>query len=62
MASVKTAPPVIATDPEVEPRSKRRTFTGEFKARILAECDTAVAPGDIGRILRREGLYSSHLV
>ena len=62
MASVKTATPIIVTDPEVEPRSKRRTFSGEFKARILAECDAADAPGDIGRILRREGLYSSHLV
>jgi transposase-like protein len=49
-------------DPEVEPRAKRRSFTGEYKAKILSECDAATEPGDIGRILRREGLYSSHLV
>ncbi|MCB9684958.1 MAG: transposase [Alphaproteobacteria bacterium] len=49
-------------DPEVEPRAKRRSFTGEYKAKILAECDAATESGDIGRILRREGLYSSHLV
>lgn len=41
---------------------RRRTFTGEYRAAILAECDEASAPGIIGAILRREGLYSSHLV
>lgn len=65
------APPVVpdpgvadgeVVDPEVEPRAKRRSFTGEYKAKILAECDAATESGDIGRILRREGLYSSHLV
>ncbi len=49
-------------DPEVEPRPKRRTYTGEYKAKILEECDAATEPGQIGAILRREGLYSSHLV
>ncbi len=38
----------------------RRTFTAEYKLRILEEVDLAT-PGDIGAILRREGLYSSHL-
>lgn len=47
----------------VEPtRNGRRVFTGEYKAQILAECDAASKPGEIGAILRREGLYSSHLV
>ena len=43
--------------------AKRRTFTAEYKQRILEEADTAAAqPGGIGALLRREGLYSSHLV
>ena len=43
--------------------AKRRTFTAEYKQRILTEADAAVAqPGRIGALLRREGLYSSHLV
>jgi transposase len=41
---------------------RRRTFTGEYRAAILAECDVTSEPGAIGAILRREGLYSSHLV
>jgi len=45
--------------PDRTPR--RRTFTGEYKARILDECDNAKESGGIGAILRREGLYSSHL-
>jgi transposase len=52
----------LLPDPEVEPRPLRRTFTAAYKAAILAECDAATEPGDIGAILRREGLYSSHLV
>jgi transposase len=42
-------------------RPKRRTFTGEYKAEILAEYDAADR-GERGAILRREGLYSSHIV
>ena len=41
---------------------RRRTFTAKYRAAILAECDAASDPGGIGAILRREGLYSSHLV
>jgi len=55
------APP--RPDPEVVAVAKRRTFTAEYKLRILAEADAAAAqPGAIGALLRREGLYSSHLV
>jgi transposase-like protein len=54
--------PKLLPDPEVEARPRRRTYTGEYKAQILAECDAATEPGAIGAILRREGLYSSHLV
>ena len=50
-------------DPEVVANAKRRTFTAEYKLRILAEADAAAAqPGAIGALQRREGLYSSHLV
>jgi transposase len=50
-------------DPEVVPNAKRRAFSAEYKLGILAEADAAAAhPGAIGALLRREGLYSSHLV
>lgn len=51
------APP----DPEVRRTPERRHFSAEYKQRILAECDRATAPGQIGAILRREGLFSFHL-
>jgi transposase len=50
-------------DPEVVVGAKRRSFTAEYKLRILAEADAAASqPGAIGALQRREGLYSSHLV
>lgn len=48
-------------DPEVEAKPKRRTFTAAYRLRILEEADRCQSPGEIGRLLRREGLYSSHL-
>ena len=48
-------------DPEVPERPIRRRFSAQYKLDILAEIDAA-EPGGIGAILRREGLYSSHLV
>lgn len=51
---------VSPPDPEVPERPQRRRFTVEYKLRVLAECDAA-APGTIAAILRRKGLYSSHL-
>lgn len=48
-------------DPEVAAKGKRRRFTADFKRRILAEADTCKKPGELGALLRREGLYSSHL-
>lgn len=47
-------------DPELEPRPRRRQFTVAYKLRVLAEAD-ACGTGEIGALLRREGLYSSHL-
>lgn len=48
-------------DPELVEQAKRRSFTAEYKARILAEADACSRPGEIGELLRREGLYTSHL-
>ena len=55
------AQPVTQPDPEVAPRAKRRTYTATYKRRILQEADGCNQPGQIGALLRREGLYSSHL-
>ena len=48
-------------DPQVVPKAERRRFSVEYKQRILAEADTCTERGQIGALLRREGLYSSHL-
>jgi transposase len=48
-------------DPEVVPKAKRRKFTAEYKLRIVREADACTEPGQIGSLLRREGLYSSYL-
>jgi transposase-like protein len=48
-------------DPEVVPKAKRRQFTAKYKLRILEEADHCTERGQIGELLRREGLYSSHL-
>jgi transposase-like protein len=55
--------PVIkaAPDPEVVEKAVRRKFTAEYKRRILKEADACTEPGQIGALLRREGLYSSNL-
>lgn len=61
MSKPATNPQLLPT-PEVDALPRRRTFTAEYKAQILDECDAVTEPGEIGEILRREGLYSSHLV
>jgi len=48
-------------DPELVERAKRRKFTAEYKLEILAKADACTEPGEIGALLRREGLYSSLL-
>lgn len=56
---------VAADDGAMSPRSerpRRRSFTAEYKHKILAEYDDSVELGAKGALLRREGLYSSHLV
>jgi transposase len=49
-------------DPEVEARSSRRRFTPKYKLEILRKADACTRPGQVGELLRKEGLYSSHLV
>ena len=48
-------------DPAVPERPDRRRFTAEYKLRILQEADRCTRSGELGALLRREGLYSSHL-
>jgi transposase-like protein len=57
--SVRTR--VVAPDPEVSAASGRRRFSAAYKARIVREADACTGPGEIGALLRREGLYSSSL-
>jgi transposase len=54
-------PAPAAANPEVSERPRRRTFTAREKLRILQETDRATGAGEIGALLRREGLHSSHL-
>jgi transposase-like protein len=56
-----TASPTTTAPTEVSPKAKRRTFTTEYKRRILREADACKRPGEMGALLRREGLYSSHV-
>ena len=53
--------PATPPDPEVPEKPVRRKFTAEYKLSILAEADRCTKPGEIGALLRREGLYSSVL-
>ena len=50
--------PTDIPDPEVVPKAKRRKFSAEYKRRILEEADNCTEPGQIGALLRREGLLS----
>jgi transposase-like protein len=50
-----------APDPEVAEKKSRRKFTAKYKLRILKEADSCAESGQLGALLRREGLYSSNL-
>lgn len=60
--AVGRAAPVGVPDPELVEQAKRRRFTAEYKLGIVREADACTQPGEVGSLLRREGLYSSHLV
>lgn len=51
----------LPPDPEVVEKKRRRKFTAKYKLNILSEADLCAEPGQLGVLLRREGLYSSHL-
>ena len=54
--------PSVPPDPEVTARHARRRFTTKYKLEILRRADACTQPGQVGELLRKEGLYSSHLV
>jgi transposase len=60
-SNVSAAALAVAPDPEVPPRARRRSFTAEYRMAILREADSCRQSGEVGAMLRREGLYSSHL-
>jgi transposase-like protein len=51
----------IAEDVEVAAKGKRRQFTAKYKQEILRKAEACTQPGEVGALLRSEGLYSSHL-
>jgi transposase len=53
---------MLAEETEVSSKPERRRFSAEYKLKILQEADACSRRGDLGALLRREGLYSSHLV
>lgn len=59
--SQTVSPTTTPPDPEVRPKAKHRQFTAEYKKRILDEADACTTPTQRGALIRREGLYSSHL-
>lgn len=58
---VRRAGPGVSPDPELVERPRRRRFSAQYKLEILREADACTRPGEIGALLRREGLYSSLL-
>ncbi len=57
--STTAVTPVVET--AVTEKARRRAFTAEYKRKVLAEADQCLKAGEVGALLRREGLYSSHL-
>src|SRR5438552_16124286 len=58
---VATVPKLERPDPEVPQKARRRQFSAAYKLRIVREADACGQDGELGALLRREGLYSSHL-
>lgn len=52
---------LAATETEVSSKAQRRRFTAEYKRKVLQEADACTKQGELAALLRREGLYSSHL-
>ena len=60
--TIERAATPAAPDPEVPARHARRRFTTTYKLEILRRADACSRHGGLGALLRREGLYSSHLI
>ncbi len=60
-AGPSRGPGTPTPDPEVAAKPRRRRFTAEYRLRILEEAERCTKSGEVGQLLRREGLYSSHL-
>ena len=52
---------IVPEDVEVSAKAQRRRFTAKYKVEVLRKADACTKPGEIGALLRSEGLYSSHL-
>jgi len=61
-SSIERVGAPVAPDPEVSARHVRRRFTTAYKLAILRKADACSRHGELGALLRKEGLYSSHLV
>ncbi len=59
---LERAPMPVPPDPEVPARQARRRFTTAYKLEILRKADACSRHGELGALLRKEGLYSSHLI
>jgi len=58
----ESLPAITAPDPQVVAKARRRRFSAAYKLEVLRQADACTAAGELGALLRREGLYSSHLV
>ncbi len=61
-STLERAIPPVPADPEVLARHARRRFTTAYKLEILRKADACTRHGELGALLRKEGLYSSHLI
>lgn len=61
MGAATPSAPKATPNPEVVAKPSRRKFTAEYKVRVLHEANQCTQPGELGALLRREGLYSSNL-
>ena len=61
MSSALSVSPLLLHDTGVSPTRSRRQFSAAYKLQILTAADACTKPGELGALLRREGLYSSHL-
>ena len=61
-AAVSPVEPPRVPDPEVPAKVQRRRFSVEYRLRIVKRADACTQHGELGALLRREGLYTSHLI